>query len=57
MQSAVKSGIDQRGHARRLQKLKAGCLAIAIFKVWLTKVMARIGGHTRSYAGLKRHRN
>ena len=30
------------------KELKAGCLAIARFKVWLTKVMARIGGHTRS---------
>ena len=29
---------------------KAGCLAIPSFKVWLTKVMARIGGHTRYYA-------
>ena len=31
------------------KELKARCPTIGGFKVWLTKVMARIGGHTRSY--------
>ena len=50
MQSVVKSGIDQCGHARRLQRAQSRLPGDSWFKMWLTKVMAQIGGHTRSYA-------